>query len=346
MRRWGRQRGARSAGRLRPRPEALFSTVRESELLSHIYGRSQVLSADFGHVIVGPGDDCAVVATPSGDQMLLKVDQLVGGRHFRPFPETPIDLIARKAVARAVSDIAAMGGTPSCALAAAMLPAEFVQADQLFNAMSSWAVRWGCPLVGGDIAIAGGSGQELVLGVTVVGSPHAVRGPVLRSGAVVGDAVYVTGSLGGSLDAATGLGRHLTFEPRLAEAKWLCDTLGDWLHAMMDLSDGLGRDAVRMGEASKVRLEIESGLLPLGLRVRDWRAAVGDGEDYELLFAVPANVVVPDRCPETGTPVTRIGRVVAEVRPGGPRCVVLTPDGPVAADELGWDHGAAGVKGE
>lgn len=283
--------------------------------------------------------------------MLLKVDQVVAGRHFRPFPATPIDLIARKAIARAVSDVAAMGGTPSCALAAAVLPAEFAKADELFDAMARWALHWRCPLVGGDIAI--GSGEEkdgrhhgrLVLGVTVVGSPHAGRGPVLRSGAMPGDAVYVTGSLGGSLDAATGLGRHLTFEPRLAEAKWLCDTLGARLHAMMDLSDGLGRDAARLGEASKVALEVDSGLLPLGAGVRDWRGAVGDGEDYELLFTVPGSVAMRELCPQTGTRVTRIGRVVAG-ETGGPRCVIVTPGGPVAGDELGWDHGAAAAKSE
>lgn len=344
-------------GRLEREP--LRSPVRESELLSHIYRRSRGLSADFGHVIVGPGDDCAVVATASGDQLLLKVDQLVAGRHFRPFPETPIDLIARKAMARAISDVAAMGGTPSCALAAATLPGGFERADELFDAMARWAMHWGCPLIGGDIATQSDEATErrsdeednrrhrgcLVLGVTVVGSPHAGRGPVLRSGAVPGDAVYVTGSLGGSLDAATGSGRHLTFEPRLVEAKWLCDTLGGRLHAMMDLSDGLGRDAARLGEASKVAMEVESGLLPLGPGVRDWRAAVGDGEDYELLFATPGNVVVPEQCPETGTRVTRIGRVVSG-ETGGPRCVIVTPEGPIAGDELGWDHGAAGAKGE
>lgn len=324
--------------------------MRESELLSHIYARSRGLSAAFGQVIVGPGDDCAVIATPSGERLLLKVDQLVSGRHFRPIPATPIDLVARKAIARAVSDIAAMGGVPTCALAAAMLPPGFAHADELFDAMARWAIHWGCPLVGGDIAVGSdgamerrsdGGGEKagmLVLGVTIIGQPHASRGPVLRSGARPGDAVYVTGVLGGSLDAATGLGRHLTFEPRLAEATWLCDHLGERLHAMMDVSDGLGRDAARLGAASDACLELDSALLPLAPGVTGWRAGAADGEDYELLFTASEGATVPSICPVSGTPITRIGRVAASARPGDPRCIIHTAGGPIAGDDMGWDH--------
>jgi thiamine-monophosphate kinase len=316
------------------------SSVRESDLLSHIYTRSRGLSAAFGHVIIGPGDDCAVIATPSGDRLLLKVDQLVSGRHFRPIPRTPIDLIARKAVARAVSDIAAMGGSPTCALAAATLPAGFLHADDLFDAMARWAIHWDCPLVGGDIAVAGDADGAMVLGVTVLGAPAPVRGPVLRSGAAAGDAVYVTGALGGSFNPTTGLGRHLTFEPRLVEARWLCDTFGDRLHAMMDISDGLGRDAARLAAASQAAIELDAALLPLASGVTSWRQAAADGEDYELLFTAPADAGLPLACPLTGTPITRIGRITPASR-GATRCVILTPGGPEAADEMGWDHGRA-----
>src|SRR5438046_276189 len=124
-------------------------------------------------------------------------------------------------------------------LAAATLPAEYAHADALFDALAKAARDFAFPLVGGDIAI----GPALVLSITAIGAPHPRRGPVLRSGSRPGDALYVTGALGGSLDPATGLGRHFTFEPRLAESRWLCDTLSADLHAMMDISDGLGRDA-------------------------------------------------------------------------------------------------------
>ncbi len=299
----------------------------ESDLLRHIYLRSADLRKAFPQVIVGPGHDCAVVAAGSG-AVLLKVDQLIRGTHFRP--DTPTDLVARKAIARAVSDIAAAGGSPIAALVAATLPADDSHADALFDAMASWARRFGCPLVGGDIATA--QGEPMVLSVTVVGLPHPTRGPVLRSGARPGDAVYVTGSLGGSFDRATGLGRHLTFEPRLAESRWLCDTLGAGLHAMMDLSDGLGRDGARLAAASGARLRLDAVSIPRSQGVESWRGAVSDGEDYELLFTAPAGV--PPQCPATGTPITRIGTVQV-----GAGCVPLDRGQEIAISAMGWEHG-------
>jgi len=297
--------------------------MRESDLLAHIYDRSRGLG---GAVVVGPGDDTAVVRVGEGDaaaNALLTVDQLVEGRHYDP-DTASIDQIARKSVARALSDIAAMGGCPTAGLAAATLRAGFTQADELFDAMARWASHWNCPLAGGDIATADG---PTVLSVTIIGLPHGSRGPVLRSGAKPGDSVYVTGALGGSLQS----GRHLTFEPRIEEGAWLCDTLGERLHAMIDLSDGLGRDAARLATASHVRIEIDADAIPLSDGVSDWRAAVGDGEDYELCFAVAGDA--PART-SAGVALHRIGRVV-----DGDGCEIRTPNGETTdAAELGWDH--------
>lgn len=290
----------------------------ESELLAHIAARSADLAARFPNLIVGPGDDCALVRTPSGDHLLLTVDHLVEGRHFDS--SSPIDLIARKALARSVSDIAAMAGTPLWTLATGALPPAYPHADTLFDQMSRWARHWQCPLVGGDISSTSG---PLVLTVTIIGAPHP-RGSVLRSAAQPGDALYVTGTLGHSLRS----GRHLTFEPRLREARQLADTLAD-LHAMMDISDGLGRDASRIAAASGVRIDIEAALLPCSPGA-DWRSAMSDGEDYELLFTASGEVP-PD---VAGTPITRIGRISA-----GAGCFVTTPDGAVLdASTMGWDH--------
>ncbi|MCB9840444.1 MAG: thiamine-monophosphate kinase [Phycisphaeraceae bacterium] len=270
--------------------------MRESDLLSHIYQRSAGLAAAFGQVVVGPGDDCAVVRTPGGDEILLTTDQLVEGRHYEP--GTPIDLIARKAIARSVSDIAAMGGTPTWSLATACLPRGYKHADELFDAMHHWARHWGCPLVGGDIAAFGDEASPVVLGVTVGGvmgtrwieewrdlPPEAGAGwreqppkPVTRGGAVPGDSVFVTGSIGGSLAS----GKHLSFEPRLREGE-LCAWHG--AGAMIDLSDGLGRDAGRVARASGVMIEIEAVKLPLGAPTLVWSQAIRHGEDYELLVA-------------------------------------------------------------
>lgn len=312
--------------------------MRESELLRHIYTRSDDLTAVFPGVEVGPGDDCAVVGVATG-QALLKVDQVVEGRHFAA--DAPIDLITRKSVARAVSDVAAMGGVPMYALAGAVLPRAWAtKADALFDAMSSWARRWGCPLVGGDISTLGEAlSGPLVLSIAVVGRPHAARGAVLRSGARSGDGVYATGAFGNSL----GSGRHFVFEPRLAEASWLCDVLGERLHAMMDVSDGLGIDAGRMASASGVRIEFDADSIPMHADAKNqpagasrpglpaWRRALADGEDYELLFAAAGDV--PSACPATGVPVTRIGRVAS-----GSGTVIVSQGRPYEIGDMGWEH--------
>lgn len=314
--------------------------MRESELLSHIYDRSADLSAAFPHIIAGPGHDCAVVATLSGDHVLLKVDQLVEEAHFRgpvivigDRIGTPVDLVARKALARAVSDIAAAGGRPWCAMASGTLPSNCSYADALFDAMAKWARHWGCPLVGGDIASWKEGSGKLILTISIIGLPHPTRGPVLRSGAQAGDAIYITGALGGSFDPATSLGRHLTFEPRLAEARWLGDMLGPSLRAMMDISDGLGRDAARLAKASGVRIEIDAAALPRHAGVADWRAAASDGEDYELLFVAAPDATLPASCPASGTPITRIGTVTA-----GSGCFIRADGQLIDTTEMGWDH--------
>lgn len=294
--------------------------MRESELLAHIFQRSAGI--EDGSILVGPGDDCAVVRTPGGDALLLTVDQLIEGRHFRP--GTDVDLIGRKAVARSVSDIAAMGGRPLWGLGTGALPSEDTRGDALFDAMAKWAKRFGCPLVGGDIASTDG---PLSLTVTVVGTVDGK--PLLRSDARVGDGVYVTGSIGGSLDADGG-GRHLTFEPRVAEGLALRDTLRERLGAMIDLSDGLGRDGWRIASRSGVRVEIEIERVPLSSGASDGLEAMRQGEDYELLFSARGNV--PGEV--AGTHVTRIGRVVE-----GEGCVALLADGgTVDLREAGWDH--------
>jgi thiamine-monophosphate kinase len=302
--------------------------VRESELLKHIYGRSADLRGEFPRVVVGPGDDCAVV--DAAGPLLLKVDQLVEGRHFRA--DMPLDRIAHKAVARAVSDIAAMGGRPLAALAGATLPHDYPHADALFDAMAGAARRLHAPLVGGDItALGDGQPGPLALSISVIGTPHAARGPVLRSTAQIGDGVYVTGEVGGSFDAATGLGHHCTFEPRVEAAAALCDLLGPRLHAMIDVSDGVGIDAGRIAAASGRRLVLDASTFPLrvGVPGLDWRRACGDGEDYELLFTaageVPAMIA--------GVRVTRIGVVEA-----GAGCVARVEGREVDIGSRGWDH--------
>lgn len=298
-------------------------TTRESDLLRHIYERSGGMPP---RVRIGPGDDCALLAGLAPGA-LLTIDQFVEGRHYHA--DWPVDLIARNAVGRALSDIAAMGGRPSAALAAASLSTHAdrhpAPPDALFDRMAYWTRHWQCPLIGGDIAFVDGPS---VLSVVIVGSPHASRGAVRRNGARAGDALYLTGAIG----EAKAAGWKRPVEPRLEQGAWLCDALGDRLHAMIDLSDGLGRDGGRMSEASGARLVIDAGALPLAEGVADWREAIGAGDDYELLFACAGE---PPPSPAPGSvSITRIGAVEA-----GAGCVVRTPEGEETdAAALGWDH--------
>ncbi len=295
--------------------------MRESDLHRNIFARSADLSAAFPGILVGPGDDCAAVRTSGGEELLLKVDQVVEGRHFTP--QTPVDLIARKAIARAVSDIAAMGGSPRWGLASGVFPPGYPHSDELCARLAHWGRTFDAPLVGGDIA-TGPVGGPLALSVTVIGVPHARRGPVLRSGARPGDEVWVTGRIGSSFQS----GRHLTFEPRVREGMLLCDTLGADLHAMMDISDGLGRDAGRMAAASGARIVIDGSLVPLHHESRDVAQAAAGGEDHELLFCIAPGSRI------TGVQATRIGHVEA-----GTGCVLMLADGRVLnAAEMGWEH--------
>lgn len=274
-------------------------------------------------VRVGPGDDAAVLEAP-GAPIAATVDQLIEGRHFER--GTMVGLIARKAVGRSISDAAAMAARPWVSLATAAVPPHFREADALFEAMGRWARAWGAPLVGGDLAATTG---PLTLTVTVLALCEGARGPVLRSSARPGEGVYATGRLGASLVS----GRHLRVVPRFAEALWLARALGDRLGAMIDLSDGLGMDAGRVAEASRVRIALDAERLPLHLEA-DWRAALSDGEDYELLFT--ARGPVPRVIPGLGTPVTRVGRVEE-----GEGCVVRTPAGDeVDASAMGFEHRA------
>ncbi|MEL6328425.1 MAG: thiamine-phosphate kinase [Planctomycetota bacterium] len=301
--------------------------MRESELHRHIYDRSADLTAEFARVEVGPGDDAAVVLSESGDRILITTDQVVEGRHFEP--GTEIDLIARKAIARSVSDIAAMGGRPAWGLATGLLPAGYPHADALFDAMARWARHWDCPLVGGDIAAHAEADQPLSLTVTIAGTPATGAGPLLRSGARPGDELYLTGQIGASFES----GWHLRFEPRLEAGQAAARSVR--AHAAIDLSDGLGRDAARVGRASGVVLELRAADLPISHRSPGWREACAEGEDYELLLALEPGTRLATE-PELIGPVGLVRKPRENEPPGA---VIIDPRGTAHdATDLGWDH--------
>ena len=209
-------------------------------------------------VVVGPGDDCAVLDFGAPDRLLLfKTDAIVEGIHFTP--GAPPEQVGHKALARCLSDIAAMAGTPSAALVTLALPRNFDPSymDGVYAGMSALARRHEVAIVGGETTT---NPERLLLSIALLG--WAPRGKaVLRSGAEPGDAIFVTGELGGSL-----AGKHLTFEPRLAEARWLAQHFS--LHAMLDVSDGLAGDLRHLLNASRVGAELLAAAIPISREAR------------------------------------------------------------------------------
>lgn len=285
---------------------------------------------------VGPGDDMAEIKLDSR-VIQLAVDQVIEGRHF--IRGTPESQIAWKALARNLSDVAAMAVRPKAILAACTLPADWAKARAaaLFEALRQAALEWECPLIGGDLAMHGGR-EPLHLAVTILAEPWPEwrdQPAITRRGAREGDGLFVTGALGGSF-RPDGFGRHLAFEPRVFEARELRRHLGDRLHAMIDLSDGLGRDAAALApEDGQVRLFADQVPCAESCSLMN---ALSDGEDYELCFAA-AGEVPPSLSDRFGRPVpiTRIG-VLQRRAPGEARCVIDIDGTLVDASNLGWEH--------
>jgi len=304
--------------------------MKEFRLLSKVYEHNAALDA---RVLIPPGDDMGMVRI-DGVNVLAAVDQIVAGRHFK-LESTSLQLIARKAITRNLSDIAAMASRPVAALVGVVLPQDWQesQALELFEAMRETAARYDCPLIGGDISMAD---APLMCSVTVLARPGP-RGAIRRDGAQIGDAVYVSGRLGGSVDADGG-GRHLTFVPRVELALALAEQFE--LHAMIDLSDGLGRDAGHIAEMSGVQIVLDAAKIPCS-PCCDWRAAMSDGEDYELCFTVAGEAPV---APElAGVELTRIG-VVQPHPEGGSMVVVRDGADELDGSQLGWEHDATSSK--
>ncbi|MCX6923864.1 MAG: thiamine-phosphate kinase [Verrucomicrobia bacterium] len=209
-------------------------------------------------VVVGAGDDCAVLEVGLRDRLLLfKTDAVVEGVHFTS--ATAPEKIGHKALGRSLSDIAAMAGTPTAALVTIGLPHKFDPAvvEAIYTGMNTLARRHQVAIVGGETTTCP---ERIFLSVAVLGWVPRGKG-ALRSGAEAGDAIFITGELGGSL-----AGRHLEFEPRLAEARWLAQHFS--LHAMMDVSDGLAGDLRHILAASRVGAELLATAIPISREAR------------------------------------------------------------------------------
>ena len=267
-------------------------------------------------VVTGAGDDCAVVQLPQeGALLLLKTDAVVEGVHFTKTAEP--EQLGHKALGRCLSDIAAMAGTPLHALVTLGLPSNFDSGyvEKVYEGLNQLARRYHVAMVGGETVA---NPERLFISVAVLGTVAAGE-CVLRSGSKPGDALFVTGTLGGSL-----AGRHLSFEPRLAEARWLAEHFLP--HAMIDLSDGLAGDLPHLLRPTALGAELLATPIPIsraariqakapGAKKNPLLAALTDGEDFELLFTVASSEAVPLldhwRAKFPDTRLTCIGKITA-----------------------------------
>jgi len=268
-----------------------------------------------GDAAEGPGDDCAVVDDGGERLRLLKTDALVEGVHF--VAEAEPRSVGWKAVARVISDFAAMGGVGEQFLVTVALPGsmEIAWIEGFYEGMGECLVKYGAVLAGGETSRVP-EGSAAVISVAATGSVERGKA-VLRSGGKPGDELWGTGRLGGSL-----AGKHLTFSPRVAEGRWIAEKLQPT--AMMDLSDGVAKDLPRLAKASACGFVLDRAAIPCaeGCSVGQ---AIADGEDFELIFSAPPGIPVADwkeQFPDLE--LTRIGKLV--------------PQGEGEDLSGGWDH--------
>lgn len=330
----------------------------ELALLGQIRRRAESAAGRSSGLRLGIGDDCALLALRRGEEVAVTTDLSIAGRHFRLDWHQP-EAIGHRALARGLSDLAAMGARPVAAFLSLGLPRELTVAagrrrawvQRFLDGLLTLAEAHKVPLAGGDLAESPVAVADIVLAGAVP------RGrALLRSGARPGDLLYVTGALGG---AAAGLARlaelaeaqpgrseppripnkldallapHLYPQPRIAQGLWL--QRRGLASAALDLSDGLSTDLAHLCEESGVVAEVDAALVPLGLGAGLAEALHG-GEDYELLFTAPATARLPRAI--AGVAVTRIGRI-AKVRAGRPAVTLITQQGAQPIEARGWEH--------
>jgi thiamine-monophosphate kinase len=328
--------------------------IGEFALIARIQSRLQ--DAEGPHIVRSLGDDCAVLRPSAGMELLLTTDTQEEGVHFRREWATPED-IGWRCLAVNVSDIAAMGGEPLGAVVALSLPAalEVGFVDAFYDGMQALAMRYDCPVIGGNITRRA---DNLAVTITVLGEVPSGQS-VYRSGARIGDEIWVTGDLGGAKaglealchpDAVAGLGttgvlaRYRRPSPRLREAQYLRQYAV--LHSLLDISDGLSSDLRHICEASGVGARLDAACIPVAEEVRQVAAALQadpltfalhGGEDFELCISAPPKCIVDvrDRFErQFGCPLVRVGTIQT-----GNGVTLTFPDGtqqPLQA--RGYDH--------
>jgi thiamine-monophosphate kinase len=308
------------------------------------------------HVICDIGDDCAVLRPAAGMDVLLTTDTQEEGVHFRRDWASPED-IGWRCLAVNVSDIAAMGGSPLGAVVALSLPATLDVAfiEALYDGMQAVAQRYDCPVIGGNISQRA---DTLSVTITVAGQVPCDQS-VYRSGAQVGDEIWVTGTLGSAkaglevlshpqavagLPTAAVLSRYRRPQPRLHEAQFLRQHAR--LHSLLDISDGLSSDLRHVCEASGVGAELEAAVIPmtedvkqiaLALQAEPLQFALHGGEDFELCLTAPPGSIGRLQAAFTQQfhcPLVRVGTI----QPGHAVQLRLPQGGLMPLPARGYDH--------
>ena len=298
------------------------------------------------HALVGPGDDSAVIASPDG-RFTVTTDTLIEGHDFKLDWSSAYDL-GWKAVASNIADVAAMGAVPTSLVVALTVPGrtEVSWLEHFADGLKAACVNLapGCGVVGGDLA----SSDQVMISVAAHGSLEG-REPVLRSGAQVGDILAVAGTLGraaaglallesGNRDAISAYDDLVNVQRRPnPPIKAGVEAAVAGATSMLDLSDGLARDAARIAKASEVTLQIDPLMLQgfeavieeaaraIDANPSDW--VIGGGEDHSILATFPADVKLP-----------RAFKAIGVVLPQGPAPVML---GANPLPERGWDSSRA-----
>src|SRR5882762_8761472 len=319
----------------------------EKTLIAHIRRMALQRGARGGNraLLIGIGDDCAVLRLPPEHEMLVTTDFSLEGVHFRRDWHPP-ESVGHRCLARGLSDIAAMGGLPTAVFLSLALPEEVPQrwVERFARGLLTLAQQYGATLAGGDTAK---SPHGVLADIVVIGT--VPRGEaVRRAGARPGDRIYVSGELGGSAAALARMREkpkgtlrprdypgHFLPQPRIELGRALREK--GLVSAMIDISDGLSTDLAHICEESGVGAEVEAEAIPRASvgkppHKADLQVALHGGEDYELLFTAPSGKRIPSRI--AGVPITRIGNIVRRrkillMRRGGTRCE-LRPEG--------WEH--------
>jgi|tagenome__1003787_1003787.scaffolds.fasta_scaffold20925356_2 thiamine-monophosphate kinase len=319
--------------------------VPERQLIAQLKKTSSRRS---GPVLLGIGDDCALLRVLPEKDMLVTTDFSLEGVHFRRDWQSP-ECIGHRCLTRGLSDIAAMGGRPTGVFLSLALPNNLPQkwVDRFFAGLLALARRHKVELAGGDTSE---STAGVLADIVVVGSVERGKA-LLRSGARVGDQIYVTGQLGESAAALHLLSarkikrRDIFPNPRIAAGEWLCRS--QIASAAIDISDGLSTDLSHICEQSRVGAVIEAEAIPIHSSARKWRnqterrasmsadsgldAALHGGEDYELLFTAPQSKRVPRRI--AGVQVSRIGEIAR-----GHKMQLISNGNKQAITPSGWEH--------